>query len=35
MAIEAALDIVSRKQAVVSEKAAEAASGVWDVWDGS
>ena len=35
MAIEVALDIALRNQAVVPEKAAGAASGVWDVWDGS
>ena len=35
MAIEVALDIALGNQAVVPEKAAEAASEVWDVWDGS
>ena len=30
-----ALDIAPGNQAVVPEKAAEAASEVWDVWDGS
>ena len=35
MAIEVALDIALGNQAAVPEKAAEAASEVWDVWDGS
>ena len=35
MAIEVALDIALGNQAGVPEKAAEAASEVWDVWDGS
>ena len=35
MAIEVALDIALGNQAVVPDKAAGAASGVWDVWDGS
>jgi len=35
MAIEVVLDIPFGNQTAIPEKAAEAASEVWDVWDGS